>query len=309
MGIKDPSKNYSDNIPTEIELPLLSVEVKPSIYTLEIIKDKDEYENISDDDDDNDDEVDDGDEEEDGKEDEEEDDDEEDDEEDEEEDTLDIIAKQPQIPLPSYTLRALMKQILEGIHIIHSEGFIHRDIKCDNILIHCPQGTGRVYVKISDFGFTKKEDLNNEQLYYRGTICYMAPEYFKKPRIITKKTDIYSVGITFYNIITCSFPVNENGIEEQKQKLAQLKCIEKPSEITDNQLWGLLSQMFEFDPDKRISAEQALQHPFFTSPEAIADISPEQHELAQKAIVEQQMGNKSITIFDTNPSYILKPSF
>lgn len=38
MGIKDPSKNYSDNIPTEIELPLLSVEVKPSIYTLEIIK-------------------------------------------------------------------------------------------------------------------------------------------------------------------------------------------------------------------------------------------------------------------------------
>ncbi|KAA6353651.1 MAG: hypothetical protein EZS28_050822, partial [Streblomastix strix] len=67
--------------------------------------------------------------------------------------TLDIIAKYPDIPLPTYTLRALMKQILEGMRTFHSSGLVHRDIKCDNILLHSPPGYGRVHAKISDFGF------------------------------------------------------------------------------------------------------------------------------------------------------------
>ncbi|KAA6365633.1 MAG: hypothetical protein EZS28_038840, partial [Streblomastix strix] len=82
--------------------------------------------------------------------------------------TLDIIAKQQHIPLPSYTFRALMKQILAGIYIFHSAGLVHRDIKCDNILLHNPPETRIVQVKISDFGFTKLEDYNNEQTYRAG---------------------------------------------------------------------------------------------------------------------------------------------
>ncbi|KAA6403742.1 MAG: hypothetical protein EZS28_000738 [Streblomastix strix] len=86
--------------------------------------------------------------------------------------TLNIIAKQPHVPLPSYTLRALMKQILVGVSEIHNVKLIHRDIKCDNILLHSPPGSGRVYVKISDFGLAKKEDFSNEQTYLAGTIPY-----------------------------------------------------------------------------------------------------------------------------------------
>jgi serine/threonine protein kinase len=41
-------------------------------------------------------------------------------------------------------------------------------------------------------------------------------------------------------------------------------------------LWDLLSKLLDFDPYKRIPAEEALSHPFFTGPEAIADISHEQ---------------------------------
>ncbi|KAA6383221.1 MAG: hypothetical protein EZS28_021253 [Streblomastix strix] len=87
--------------------------------------------------------------------------------------TLNIIAKQHQITLPSYTLRALMKQILEGIRVFHTSGLIHRDIKCDNILLHSPSGSGRVYVKISDFGFAKKDDQTGGQTYLKGTLPYM----------------------------------------------------------------------------------------------------------------------------------------
>ncbi|KAA6374145.1 MAG: hypothetical protein EZS28_030328 [Streblomastix strix] len=189
--------------------------------------------------------------------------------------TIDIIAKQSDISLPTYTLRALMKQILEGMRAFHSSGLVHRDIKCNNILLHSPPGSGRVHAKISDFGFAKK------------------------------KVDIYALGITFYKLITHKYPVNERNIKEQGKKLAQLKCIMRPSEIKDNLLWDFLSRLMEFDPNKRITAAEALQHPYFTLPEALSDISKEQQDLASLAAAAELEGDSSITEFDKDPTFIV----
>ncbi|KAA6385969.1 MAG: putative protein kinase [Streblomastix strix] len=222
--------------------------------------------------------------------------------------TLDIIAKQLDIPLPTYTLRALMKQILEGMRAFHSSGLVHRDIKCDNILLHSPPGSGRVHAKISDFGFAKKVDLNNKQTYTAGTIPFMSPEQFLENPIITQKVDIYALGITFYKLITHKYPVNKNDMKEQGKKMTQLKCIKKPSEIKDNLLWNILSRLLEFDPNKRISALEALQHPYFTSLEALTDISKEQQDLASEAAVAEFKGDSSITKFDKDPTFIVAES-
>ncbi|KAA6367901.1 MAG: putative serine/threonine protein kinase, partial [Streblomastix strix] len=222
--------------------------------------------------------------------------------------TLDIIAKQPQIPLPSYTLRALMKQILEGMRAFHSADLVHRDIKCDNILLHSPPGSGRVYAKISDFGFAKKVDFINQQTYLAGTLPFMSPEQFHENPIITQKVDIYALGITFYKLIAHKYPVNERNIKEQTKKMTQLKSIDRPFEIKDNILWDLLSKLLEFNPNKRITAEQALQHPYFTSPEAIADISKEQQDLASLSAVAESEGDSSISEFDKDPTFIVSES-
>ncbi|KAA6387378.1 MAG: hypothetical protein EZS28_017094, partial [Streblomastix strix] len=100
-------------------------------------------------------------------------------------DTLNIIARQPQIKLETHTLRALMKQILEGMRAFHSAGLVHRDIKCDNILLHSPPGSGRVHTKISDFGFTEIEDINSKQ-----TNFFWSKELLQKPVISTQKADM-----------------------------------------------------------------------------------------------------------------------
>ncbi|KAA6391899.1 MAG: putative CAMK family protein kinase [Streblomastix strix] len=218
--------------------------------------------------------------------------------------SLNIIAKQPDIPLPIFTLKALMKQILEGMRAFHSSGLVHRDIKCDNILLHSPPGSGIVHAKISDFGFAKKVDLIHEQTYIAGTVPFMSPEQFHENPIITQKVDIYALGITFYKLITHKYPVNERNIKEQGKKMIQLKSIERPSKIKDNLLWDLLSQLLEFDPDKRITAAEALQHPYFTSPEALSDISKEQQDLASLAAVAELEGDSSITEFDKDPTFI-----
>ncbi|KAA6375084.1 MAG: hypothetical protein EZS28_029390 [Streblomastix strix] len=159
--------------------------------------------------------------------------------------TLNLFAKQPQITLPSYILRALMKQILEGMRIFHKTGLVHRDIKCDNILLHCPPGTGLVYAKISDFGFAKKEDLQHEQTYAKGTLPYMSPENFRKSALITQKVDIYALGITFYYIVVHKYPVNQPTFELQQKKMDKIQSIKKPLEIKDDIQWNLLSQMLE----------------------------------------------------------------
>ncbi|KAA6389992.1 MAG: putative CAMK family protein kinase [Streblomastix strix] len=222
--------------------------------------------------------------------------------------TLDIIAKQSQISFPSCALRALMKQILEGMRAFHSADLVHRDIKCDNILLHSPPGSGRVYSKISDFGFSKKVDLINGQTYLAGTIPFMSPEQFNVNPIITQKVDIYALGITFYKLITHKYPVNERKIEEQGKKMSQLKSILRPSEIKDDILWDLLQNLMEFDPYKRITAAEALQHPYFTSPEAIADVSKEQQDIASLAAAAQLEGNSNITEFDKDPTFIVAES-
>ena len=119
----------------------------------------------------------------------------------------------------------IMIQMCEVLTYIHNRSIIHRDIKPDNIY-YSYDGT----VKLSDFGIAL--DLTNKtpmDLTLVGSVHYLAPEICQCLEV-TKQSDIYSLGITFYELVTKKLPyVNDDPVEVA---VSQVKDrLPKPSDI------------------------------------------------------------------------------
>jgi len=110
----------------------------------------------------------------------------------------------------SYALE-LMEQILTGIEFAHQQGFIHRDLKPSNIILDLNGNA-----KIMDFGISKSIDELKSITQHNarpGTLLYMSPEQLSG-QIITIKSDLYALGITFYEMLTGVHPFYSQTIYE-----------------------------------------------------------------------------------------------
>ena len=110
-------------------------------------------------------------------------------------------------PMVSKRAIPIFKQILEGIQYAHENNIIHRDIKPSNILI----GKDDV-VKITDFGIAKAVGDNSMTATGSvvGTRLYMSPEQIQGKRA-TKKSDIYSLGVTLYEMLAGRVPFESSN--------------------------------------------------------------------------------------------------
>ncbi|MGB5894706.1 MAG: protein kinase [Ignavibacteriaceae bacterium] len=108
-------------------------------------------------------------------------------------------------PLPEQKTVWVLNQILEAVGFAHKKGIIHRDIKPSNILL-----TGDNTVKILDFGIAKiLQDKGLTKTGTKmGTIYYMSPEQIKAVKDIDNRTDIYSIGVTLYEMLSGRIPFN-----------------------------------------------------------------------------------------------------
>ena len=107
--------------------------------------------------------------------------------------------------LPWETLRPWALQALEGLAAAHKEGFVHRDIKPQNILIH------QDIAKISDFGLAKnfqKAGLSGNTLTgnYAGTPVFMPPEQITNFKYVKPVSDVWSFAASLYQLLTGKFP-------------------------------------------------------------------------------------------------------
>jgi len=114
----------------------------------------------------------------------------------------------------------IVPQICDALQFAHDTGIVHRDIKPENILL---DSKGRI--KIADFGLAKlagKEvgsvTLTGTQQ-AMGTLHYMAPEQVEGAREVDHRADIYSLGVTFYEMLTGELPLGRFAPPSQKVQI------------------------------------------------------------------------------------------
>ncbi|MBN1798565.1 MAG: serine/threonine protein kinase [Spirochaetales bacterium] len=115
----------------------------------------------------------------------------------------DLIDKKKKIPPLAAAL--IFREICRGLQYAHHKGVIHRDIKPDNVLI-----SKNGDVKLFDFGIAMVEAEADKELtktgVVMGTPSYMSPEQIKDAKHVDKRTDIYSMGIMLYQMVTGKKP-------------------------------------------------------------------------------------------------------
>lgn len=152
-----------------------------------------------------------------------------------------------------YALKYL-RQIADGMEYLLNNKIVHRDMKPQNILM-TQTGT----IKITDFGFARYFD--NDLLIQ--TICgsplYMAPEIMKEKKY-NYKSDLWSIGIIFYQMLMGEVPYKVKNIYELIRKIEN-DIIDIPQKfVISDKCKNLLFSLLEKDPNKRISWEAFFNH-------------------------------------------------
>ncbi|CAD8142012.1 unnamed protein product [Paramecium pentaurelia] len=164
-------------------------------------------------------------------------------------------------------IKVIMLALLNGVVYMHSQNIMHRDLKPENIMFKNQNDINGL--RIVDFGLATYTTVTNYTFPKCGTPGYVAPEIANmKDHSIKydKICDMFSVGCIFYKLITSKdlFPGNDyHEILKLNKKciinLDTLTFYQTPQTAID-----LIYQMLQIDPNNRISAQQALEHPFFT---------------------------------------------
>lgn len=120
---------------------------------------------------------------------------------------------------PSYSRSAaICSAIARALHHAHSKDIIHRDVKPGNILI---DENGHAW--LTDFGLgTTSDSSANSEAIAGGTIIYMSPEQVaKRGGVVSWQSDIFSLGIVFYELLTGINPFAGDDLEEVERRLQQ----------------------------------------------------------------------------------------
>ena len=162
----------------------------------------------------------------------------------------------------------VMFQILSAINYCHNMNIIHRDLKPENILIVDRDKKNYPRIKICDFGTSKMVEKGAVQRRLVGSSYYIAPEVIQKN--YNEKCDIWSCGVIMYILLSGRPPFGGEDdreiMDNVKKGKYDLQC--SPFNKISKSAIDLIKKLLIMDKDKRISAQEALNHPWFKEQKA-----------------------------------------
>ncbi|KAG0151908.1 hypothetical protein CROQUDRAFT_719537 [Cronartium quercuum f. sp. fusiforme G11] len=193
-------------------------------------------------------------------------------------------------PFLSSEIKTIMLQLLSAISLCHNNWIIHRDLKTSNLLMN-----NRGQIKVADFGLarTYSDPLDSNMTQLVVTLWYRSPELLLGTTNYDTSIDLWSIGCIFGELILKEPLFPGKGEIDQISKI--FKLLGKPNDsiwfdfnklpnvsnlnlnsfpnyssirskfkfVTENGI-DLLNKLLTYDPNQRISAEDALKHPYFS---------------------------------------------
>jgi serine/threonine protein kinase len=158
-------------------------------------------------------------------------------------------------PLAPDLAEYILRQIVVALDHVHRLGFIHRDIKPSNILL--TRKDGKPVAKLADLGLIRETSDEEFRLtregHTVGTVDYLAPEQARDSGLADIRSDIYSLGCTFYQMLTGFAPFAEGNLTERLFKHAEIEApdVRVANPKAPAKLAAICRRMLAKKPDKR----------------------------------------------------------
>lgn len=170
---------------------------------------------------------------------------------------------QRKVPFSPLEALNIVQQLCQALHYIHDQGIIHRDIHPENIMI-----TEENRICLIDFGCARKvfapgvtqETLMKGEIQWQGTFYYMSPEQFLGQSELDFRTDIFSVGVILYQLLTRHLPFEGDALSDTMHNLLESEphSLVSQNPYVPTALEEVVFQTLRKDPDYRTPTARKL---------------------------------------------------
>lgn len=166
----------------------------------------------------------------------------------------------------------IVKTVTSAVVYLHGQGIVHRDLKPENLLFRDKSENSDLL--IADFGLSRVVD--DEKITVLSTTCgtpgYMAPEIFKKTGH-GKPVDMWAIGVITYFLLCGYTPFDRDTTMEEMQAIINANYAFEPEvywQGVSEEARDFINKLLTIDPKARLTANQALEHPWLASMAASA---------------------------------------
>ena len=155
--------------------------------------------------------------------------------------------------------RYYMHSVMNGLRCMHKHGYVHRDLKLENIMLKHPIPNGKilhedVIIKLLDLGLCTTLEMAQLQTNLIGSRPYISPE-IQRGYGCTSKCDMWSLGVVLYELLFRNIPFDSENVFEQNVKIPSTRKVTKEAK-------HLICMLLMHNPSERLSLDDVFNHPW-----------------------------------------------
>ena len=159
-------------------------------------------------------------------------------------------------------VRCIFEMVADALNFLHKNNLGHRDMKCDNVLLHKKPDSNDFTAALTDFGFSTILDEKGVATTILGTMPMMSPELLNY-EYTDKSVDIWAIGIMIYRTCFGKYPFATENKMDFKTLVNHGDYVIPKYFIVSAECIHLLERCLQHDHKRRLHASDVLEHPFF----------------------------------------------